>query len=311
MNKKVIAIMVSDIHLSLEPPIARSGEPDWLEAQKRQLDQLYFLAEEKYGVPILCAGDLFHSWKVSPELINFALINLPNNMYCIPGQHDLPNHSLDQMNRSGFGVMVKTGKINYLAPNEWWRVETPNQYINVKGFPWGYTPTSSKTALHTHGNDLKVAMVHAYCWDNTHGYPGADKSTYVGKYDLKGFDVALFGDNHQQFLTKNKKTTVFNHGCFIQRASNERHFTPRVGLLHEDGSVSLHTLNTSKDVWLPEEKALRLEETTTNIKGLLRMMDSLGDSSEDFRVAMKTYFRQFGVPKSVRVIIEAALDQHQ
>ena len=109
-----IAILCSDLHLSLQRPACRADD-DWMGVQAGYLNQLKQLAVDSnysFGtLPIAFAGDLFDKWNVQPELINFALEHLPDGMICVPGQHDLPNHRLDQVHRSGYGVLVAAGKI--------------------------------------------------------------------------------------------------------------------------------------------------------------------------------------------------------
>ena len=106
-----IAILCSDLHLSLTKPACRADK-DWMEVQAHYLKQL----EDTAGnLPIFCAGDIFDRWNAPPELINFALRNLPDDMLCVPGQHDLPNHRLDEKHRSGYGVLSNAGKIEDLS----------------------------------------------------------------------------------------------------------------------------------------------------------------------------------------------------
>lgn len=109
-----MAVLCGDLHLSEKAPVARWREKDeWYGAMARALDELSELSRS-YASPIICAGDVFDRWKASPALIHFALTNLPVDMHCIPGQHDLPYHSLENMNESAYGVLVKAGKIEHL-----------------------------------------------------------------------------------------------------------------------------------------------------------------------------------------------------
>ncbi|MFK5283767.1 hypothetical protein ACI3PL_29745, partial [Lacticaseibacillus paracasei] len=73
-------------------------------------------------------------WNAPPELINFDLEHLPTGMICVPGQHDLPNHNLDDMRRSGYGVLKRTQKIFDLSGRcRDWSLED----LYVSGFGWG------------------------------------------------------------------------------------------------------------------------------------------------------------------------------
>src|ERR1017187_8863121 len=76
----VIAIEISDIHLSDKAPVARSGEPNWYKAMARPLKEVSKLAAH-HRCTIICAGDIFHLWDSSARLINFALQFLPTGIY--------------------------------------------------------------------------------------------------------------------------------------------------------------------------------------------------------------------------------------
>jgi len=52
----VLVIFCSDIHLTETAPLARSAEPDWMDAQNRMLEQLHALVD-KYECPI-CGGTI-------------------------------------------------------------------------------------------------------------------------------------------------------------------------------------------------------------------------------------------------------------
>ena len=99
-----IAVVCSDVHLSDKPPVSRSGEPDWFAAMERTLNEVNALAES-HDIPVIAAGDIFDRPRVSPALEVFAARNL-RGWYCIPGQHDLPNHRLDRLDQSSYGVLV-------------------------------------------------------------------------------------------------------------------------------------------------------------------------------------------------------------
>src|SRR5687768_17059020 len=104
-----IAIAISDLHLSLLKPACRADD-NWLEVQAHYLKQVRDLAHPD-GLPVLCAGDVFDRCNAPAELINFALKHLPDEMICVPGQHDLVGHRIDSMHRCGYGVLKQAGKI--------------------------------------------------------------------------------------------------------------------------------------------------------------------------------------------------------
>ncbi|HUW45947.1 MAG TPA: metallophosphoesterase [Dehalococcoidia bacterium] len=288
MRPQVVAILCGDIHLSLSPPLARAKEKDWLEAQARPLKQLRKLKRE-YDVPILCAGDIFDRWNSPPELINWALDNVPK-MYTIPGQHDLPTHNYGLMHKSAYWTMAmaanKDKGIHDLEPNE----NHLLRGIHLEAFPWGHSltpPQSSKKG------QLKVALVHQYVWIIGATYPGAPMDAMLrgGMKEMKGWDVIVFGDNHKGFLTTKGKTTIFNCGGFQRRKSDEIGSKPQVGLLYDDGSVKAYLLDTSKDVIEETSTALEVHEDM-GLEEFLEELTKLQESQLDFEEAMRQLLRE-------------------
>lgn len=309
-----IAILCADLHLSLKQPACRAD--DWLAVQKEYLGQMKTLActatERWLGnrnvtgrpLPVLCAGDIFDKWNVPPELIRFALEHLPDGMICVPGQHDLPNHSFAEIHRSAYGVLREAGKINCAATHR--RREVPARShlqlgsgeLVVYGFGWNeeIVPPPIKNPGY-----VVTALVHQYIWDMSHSYPGAPAEAHLSKFAkaLRPYDVAVFGDNHKGFLRKLKTgTTVLNCGGFIRRKSDELDYQPKVGILHADGSIKLHKLDISRDQFrTPEEMASAVE---TDISGFVEELSKLGEHGLDFRESVRRAADSMDLPGLVR-----------
>jgi hypothetical protein len=296
MTKKIepkpLAILISDLHLQLNKPVAREPEPDWIVAMLRAFVQLRTLRDRLF-LPVICAGDVFDHGKASPELINLALDVLPH-MFAIPGQHDLPLHCLGDIKKSAYWTLVKAHKITHLSYGDETCVPTPPgcRELYAYGFPWG-TEIVPRKELHSGNEDaVHLAVVHAYCWRKGQGYAGAPKLATAAAWDhrLRGYDVAVFGDNHIPFLDKSTRCTIFNHGCLVRRKSDERHYAPAFGLLMDDGSVTLQPQNVSKDKWLDESVAKNLDNTDS-LDDVVREMESLGTDDLDFTTAVRNYAR--------------------
>lgn len=276
----VAAILCADIHLWNKPPLARSNEPDWWEAMRRQLVELRELAT-KYDAPVICAGDLFDRWNPGPELVNFALIELPH-LYAVPGQHDLCNHNYADIRKTAFWTLVKAGKITLLEPGR--------PVVVSKRFPlqlWGYPfGCSLKSCPSPHDLMIDIAVVHSYLWTkDVGGYDGASQETrlkHVAK-KLKGYDVACWGDNHSPFSTKLKTgCQVHNCGGLFRRKMDERSHKPSIGLLKGDGTIERHYLDVSKDVFL-DEKDVPKSFDSGAMQPVLDAYASLGDAAINFR----------------------------
>ncbi len=305
MNNDVLAILISDFHLSHSPPTARSAEEDWYTAMARPLREVKLLADN-LDVPVLCAGDIFHRWGSPPSLINFAIENLPK-MYAVPGQHDLPHHSYDDIRQSAYWTLVEAGTIE----NVEWRkpVWLKSAELALHAFSWGRELETRNNLAGDGGTALHTALIHRYLWtDRYGGYPGAPAETNLRSMgeQLRGYDVAVFGDNHQQFQAKSGDCTVYNCGCLIRRTIAERDYRPAVGLLKADGLVEPHYLDTSEDKWVDAEP----EQEEREVEGLDEFLAELGGleaDSLDFREALKRYLRT-GTREDVEKILEEVME---
>ncbi len=304
-NEKVIAIFLADIHLSLTPPIWRSAEPNWLEAMQRPLDEVRDL-QKKFNCPVICIGDIFDRWNSPPELINFALDYLPDDMYAIPGQHDLPLHQYEDMERSAYWTLEMAGKIKDVTPGCFPDIGG----IALHAFPYGHP-------LHPLGQEwggrCHIAIVHEYAWIDGHCYPNAPvENKVVGKGDQMkkkkwlGYHMVVYGDNHKGFLTYLATTAIFNCGTLMRRKSDEVDYKPQVGMLLESGKVRKHYLDISKDKHLDVRSAKGVEDSL-DMKGFIQELEKLGDSDLDFSGAMKQYLKKNKIKMEICNIIMKAV----
>jgi hypothetical protein len=267
---------------------------------KRQFDEVAALAKRN-ACPIIAAGDIWDKYNQTPEIVNWAILNLPK-MYAIPGQHDLPNHVLADVDKSAYWTLVEAGVLMHLDGPQ-----TLGKGLVVYPFPWNapITPLVDPDPNNTH-----LAVIHRYIWrDHKTSYPGADENKKVGGYAemLAGYDAAVFGDNHIGFTTFINTCEVMNCGTFFIRKSDEVAYRPQVGLLYNDGSISTHYLDVSQDVYLDGavKKAADLE-TGRDAKEFLNELRSLGSDSISFREALNRKMENLGTDDAVRrFVLEA------
>ncbi len=292
-----IAIAISDLHLSLLQPVCRADK-DWLAIQAHYLAQVKKIAE---GLPILCAGDIFDRWNAPPELINFALEHLPDGMICVPGNHDLPLHQIDQIHRSGYGVLKRVGKIKDIAGE----LEIQDKFT-IQGFGSGQElfPTEEDPEVFP-----SIALVHQYCWVEDKKYPDAPEESNISSFrkSLKGYDIAIWGDNHKSFTAEVGKCQVLNVGSFIRRKSDEMDYQPSIGIIFDDGTVKRKKLDTSIDVFhdAPETR----KEVPLNMREFIAGLESLGEHGLNFREAVENHLRTEEIDKETKEIILRALEE--
>lgn len=278
---KVLAVFCADIHLSHKAPAGRSAEPDWYAAQARYLDQLGRISKE-VGAPIFCAGDVFHKYNPPPQLINFAIDCLPK-MFAVYGQHDQQHHRSD-LSPTAYLTLRKAGVIAHLDKDEGRHY---SKECMVAGFSWD-DPLEPLESSWDEWSGVKVALVHRYCATETIAHPGAEKTCRPSamRRALRGYDVAVFGDNHIPFESTASGMLAFNCGCLIPRSRSERSHCPSVGLLMEDGSVVRRYLDCSEDLWTDEAETTS-EGPQEGSVVFLQVLQSLGSDSLDFRAALR------------------------
>lgn len=274
-------IYASDLHSSSKAPVARQREEDWLGVQARYfrwLGKVSRLWDESDPVPIAVAGDFFHVWNSSAELINMMIASMPK-VYGIPGQHDLPNHSYEDIKKTSYWTLVEAGVIIHVEDKI--VVGSGDRQIVLHGFPWKrpVVPCDRKQRP----DAIHVALVHAYIWTPGNGFTGAanERRVLSVRKDLDGYDAAVYGDNHKGFYWTDGNCCVLNCGGFQRRHSDQIDYQPMIGLHVDRHTIVRFPVPVSKDVIdVVEEKEPVEGRDTSRFVGSLK---ELGSEEYDFR----------------------------
>jgi hypothetical protein len=301
----IVAATTSDWHLWPRAPLFRSSETNWLEVQANYLHQLYdVLPKPPSAVPLIFAGDLADKADPSSSFLSWCWDHIPE-CYVIAGNHDLPHHRLQDLDKSILGALIKLGRCKLLQP------ETPTYFFESNlyayGFSWGQDvqppKNKSKDAIH-------LAVVHAYIWTKKTGYPGAPEEKRLGSWQdkLKDYSCAVFGDNHKGFLSeKDGCCSVLNHGTMMIRKSDEHNHKPCVGLIHQSGKITRHYLDTSKDKYIEvdELKNILDSESSIDTDAFLKELEALGDKGLDYVASVKRWCENNKISeKAYKLVLE-------
>lgn len=315
-NSDVVLIASSDWHLSLNAPLARAekGHNNWKLIQARVLQQLGALQRE-HQCPIAVAGDMFDRWDSSAAVINHALANMPGSVIAIPGNHDTPYHNHCELDKSAYWTMYEAGKMKHLTMGGSHEIG-PIAGASLSIFPFpAYNATIEQTKADTpaaqvkpNNEDslcLKIALIHDCIWTATTGYTGADEGKRYAKWlpKLKGYDIAIFGDNHHGFLIQaNDKVSILNTGTLLRRKATEIDYKPSVGLIHANGKITRHFLDISKDEFSDMGKQIAKIEASLKVD-LGKFMEELQAAQAmglDWKAIVKAYCDKNKLDKSVR-----------
>lgn len=290
----VVGVCCSDIHLSHKPPVARSLEKDWYAAQGDQLGQAINLANE-HECPLIVAGDIFDKPMNPPQLVNWAMEKFAEvryGVYTIPGQHDLLHHSIEDIKKTSYWTLALSKAIYHMSGVSGYVNKTTK--IKLHPFPWGTNPSPLKTPRE---GSIHIAVCHRYIHKFQHSFPGADPNLSVANTlpFLKGYDAAIFGDNHSGF----KAHQIFNCGALIRRNQKERYFASRVGLIFKDETIKPKDLVTDDDRFTEAKEEQKVEQVSLEVQELLDSFEKVLDSSESLSQALMQYITQIDVSKKV------------
>lgn len=303
-EEKPLAIVCADLHLSMKPPAARQDEPSWFEAMAKSLRELRDLSLEK-EVPVLCAGDIFDRWNSPPELINFALKELPS-MYVIAGQHDLPYHAGADIEKSALGTLIAAGHVVLVPPEGTW-IPVHKDGFQCYGFGWNEPVREPST------DTITVCLHHAYRYSTSNfAYANALEENQMNPTEYEGFDFVITGDNHiswEGFLEKVRRTIhFFNPGSFMRRNSDQLHHRPRVGLLYRD-RIEPHYLNIEGEKF--NAKAAVSVSDTNVLAGMtdfLAQITNLKTTTIDFADSLTRYMKANDASDEAQQFILEALE---
>jgi DNA repair exonuclease SbcCD nuclease subunit len=290
-NKKPSAILCSDIHLREDIPVCRTD--DYWSAQWRKMDFISGL-QKKWNIPVLCGGDVFHHWKISPYLITETMKHLPAKFYSCMGQHDLPQHLISLAYKSGFATLVESENIKLF----------PEWNFNVQICHYGQEP------IKMDGRTKNILIWHKLAFKGAPPYPGAPHSGQSSDILRKHPDVDLFlmGDNHQTFTSTYGNQLLVNPGSMMRMTADQIDHKPCVFLWYAQD-------NTVEQVFLPIEQGVvsrehidKVEQRDGRIEAFISRLDKEYEVGMSFEQNLEVFLAENNVRDSVKQIIYQAIE---
>jgi DNA repair exonuclease SbcCD nuclease subunit len=282
--KKPDLILTSDWHLREDTPVCWTGD-----FQEEQWVSVAFIAalQKRYDCPVVHAGDLFHHWKPSPWLLSKAIIFLPEKFYTIYGQHDLPQHNWELLEKSGIHTLDLAGRITVCF-----------------GTHWGH-----EVATHCHSElPLNMMAWHhmTYILPPFPGATGGQAEGILRKY--KQFDLIVTGDNHQSFSTSYQGRLLVNPGSLTRQTADQADFQPRVALWYADTNTIDWVNIPIQDNVITREHIEKVEERDARIDAFISKLDTDFKAELSFEDNLEVFFQQNNIRDSVKEIIYRSLE---
>lgn len=248
-----IAILTGDWHVWGRAPSYRSLEQDWLGVYARAFDKMKAIQRRFGNIPVLLAGDVFDYYNPPPEIINWLISNMPKNVCAVPGQHDLQNHSLELIRKTGYWTLVEAGAI--------WHVGNVNTVYSIVSGKMvlegaGWNAIAEPPQFPRVEGEARIFMAHRYVYSSSaNSYQGVDESRNISHLEgfLKTCDVAVFGDNHVPFTARAGDCLVVNCGTLLCRKADENIRDAGFYVLMDDFSVKRVWTGDDKDVFSSRE----------------------------------------------------------
>lgn len=297
-SKIPIAILCADIHLRDTTPICRID--DYFESQQKKIDYIREL-QDFIGVPIFCAGDLFHTAKSSPFLESWVIKNIPQNFYTIAGQHDLVNHRKELFNHSSIGVLNSSGSIIYLMRGmEGWVGINCNKEISL--FP--------DNTISDNLPIIRILLLHTFIRK-----PKDLQDKQIGGYparkvlqDNPDFDIIVTGDNHKPFIVEYENRKLINCGSMMRMKTDQIDHKPRVYILYNDLSVEEEYLPI-KDNVIDDSHIQFVQERDYKMEEFVKRANSNFELGLDYKENIKAYFRNNKENDNVQNIVWRSMNE--
>jgi DNA repair exonuclease SbcCD nuclease subunit len=288
--EKPDAILTSDWHIRETTPTCRTD--NFLKAQD---DKIIFVRtlQQKYNCPVLHAGDLFHHWKPSPYLLSNIYNYIPREFYTVYGQHDLPQHNLENQ--------VKCGAFN---------LATVGALTLLDGVHWGGDPELENYPSFEI-EDRQILVWHHMVWQGKRLWPGqTDPSAVAVLKKYPEYDLIVTGDNHKPFVEEYEGRLLVNPGSLTRQSADQIEHTPRVYLYYADN-------NTVRPVFCPIQKGeevisrthiQRVEQRDERIEAFISRLDEEWQVGLSFEQNLEAFFGKNRIRQSVKDIIYKAIE---
>lgn len=232
-------LIIGDLHLRTTTPAMRT-EADFLHLCLGKLEWLVQHAIKHECDAILQPGDFFDSPNPTTRLLvnTIAVLRESVPVITVPGNHDVAGKNTDLYVESGIGILEAAEVLKVLRLGD--SIELEDCVI----YGYGYGEASTEEIIKGKGkkqsDKFEIGLLHASVGD----------SRQVAQYDIhelnvKGLDLAVFGDIHDGFEPVRHKSGCLsvNMGSVIRTNANEVDQIPTCMIFDTtDGSYEYFTI---------------------------------------------------------------------
>ena len=255
---------ISDLHITARKPSCRKD--NFLKTQFRKLEFIFKTAEDNGGI-LFIAGDVFDSPQEPYSLTNAFILLLRNykvKVYVIAGQHDMHFHNPD-FNNTPLGILINTGLVTIF---DYLEIEG----ISFCGNTWGENNYKKADVLVTHELVIKKSSI-------LEGKTECKKAFHLlREHDYK---LILSGDNHQEFIEKNKGKVLINAGSVTRTTRTQLKHNPHIYVINMEKNGNI--VENINAIHIPIEKDVFIEEEKEDTEISSEIMKNINDLIEKMK----------------------------
>jgi predicted phosphodiesterase len=215
-------LVTADWHISGTRPRCRADE-DWIATQAKDIEAVWKIAKDQRVEAVWILGDLFDTSRVATEAVNLVLREFekaPCPVYTLCGNHDLPYHSFDLLERSSIGTVLH--KFQMLATDT---------STGVAAYPFGKEPEYGALSDYMKVNGLHTWITHQLTFPDEASRPIAGIGVLAQELldACPAASVILTGDyHHGNIYTAPDGRRVITPGCLNISDADMKDYQPLV-----------------------------------------------------------------------------------
>lgn len=256
-------IITADWHIRNTRPRCRIDE-DWIKTQQKALNQIAEICNDR-KLPLMVVGDIFNSNSdTSFECINMVqkLADYIGGIYILAGNHDLPYHSSENIDKSAIGVLLQSENV--------FKIEDYSDEFSAPNFD-------------EERNSMPYMFIH------TLTIPSKDKPDFIQcetpESLLEKYPTAKWiftGDYHRNFVYEKNGRYVINSGCLIRQVSDMKNYQCGVYLVDTEMEQIEFIPIIDNEELVNDEYIIRENEREERIESFVNKLKDVESVSLDF-----------------------------
>jgi predicted phosphodiesterase len=294
-------LFCADLHIRRSSPHMRKDD-----YQSVMLSKLRFIANEaqKHRAVLVIAGDIgdksnedgWPFWLLREVADIFSQFH--GDIYAIPGQHDLPNHSLDKISKSGLYVLSRM-----IDPPCRFNLITDWEFVSFDGVEIDFFPFGIDIQAATNRDSAcRIAVVHQLVMEDA--VPDFMEGAVAARKMLRyGYDLVVAGDNHSAFHVNRDGRHFLSCGSMMRSRIDQQDHVPRVWLFDQaDFTLTPISIPIATDVFdLKHANLFKSHEK--KIEAFVTHLKTQKDTGLSFVDNVESLIRANNIPKQVTNII--------